>query len=325
MVFSNKKVWWFLPYDDPKTGKHFNFEWQATIYNRSSRGGCPYLSGQSVWPGFNDLVTTNPDLAKEWHPTKNKDLRPTDVTANSNQKVWWLLSYDDPITRKHFNFEWQATVHSRSNGYGCPYLSGRYVWLGFNDLATTNPELAKEWHPTKNGDLKPTDIVARSRKKVWWQIFVYDFYAEKYVTYEGQASLDTRYRGTGCPFIKSSIGERLVGQWLMDNKIDFKYEKKFENLKSPKNGGLSYDFFIPNSSILIEYQGKQHYQAVEHFGGEKRLEIQEKHDALKRQYAKNHGYPLIEIPYTVDTQEKINDFMEEHVRPLLKNKSQVSA
>lgn len=75
---SNKKVWWKLPYDVPDDypvehlrGKHFEFEWIALIGDRNSKNlGCPFLSGQSVWNGFNDLASVRPDLAKQWHPTK---------------------------------------------------------------------------------------------------------------------------------------------------------------------------------------------------------------------------------------------------------------
>ncbi len=39
---------------------------------------------------------------------------------------------------------------------------------GENDLATLNPTLAKEWHPTGNGNLKPEDVTPGSGKEVWW-------------------------------------------------------------------------------------------------------------------------------------------------------------
>ena len=164
-VNSRKKVWWIFPYDDPETGRHHDFEWQASIQSRNHGSGCPYLSHQLIRKGFNDLQTVNPELAKQWHPTKNGNLKPTEVTANSNKKVWWLLPYDDPKTGKHFDFEWQARVYDRNKGYGCPYLNGQAVWEGFNDLATMNPDIAAQWHPTKNGDLKPTDITSGSKKK----------------------------------------------------------------------------------------------------------------------------------------------------------------
>lgn len=167
-AYSNKKVWWVYPYDDPVTGEHFDFEWEATPASRLKTPGCPFLSNQRVWPGFNDLQTKNPKLAAEWHPTQNGTLTPDAVMPNSREKAWWLYPYDDPVTGKHFDFEWQASVYMRNKGDGCPFLSNNGVWPGYNDLATLNPDLAKEWHPTKNRKLTPQNVSAKSNKKVWW-------------------------------------------------------------------------------------------------------------------------------------------------------------
>ena len=167
---SSKKVWWLMPYDDKKTGKHFDFEWIAAVAQRAKGSSCPFTSGQAVWKGFNDLATTHPKLAAQWHPVRNKDLKPEDVSAGSNKKVWWLMPYDDKKTGRHFDFEWDASVAGRVKSPGCPYLSNRKVWKGFNDLATTHPKLAAQWHPVRNKDLKPEDVSAGSSKKVWWKI-----------------------------------------------------------------------------------------------------------------------------------------------------------
>ena len=198
---AGKKVWWLLPYDDPNTGKHFDFEWKSTVANRNSGLECPYLSGNAVWTGFNDFSTINPGLAAQWHPTKNGDLKPTQVTANAGQVVWWLLPYDDPNTRKHFDFEWEATIYSRNSGIGCPFFYGREVWPGFNDLATTNPELVAQWHPTKNGDLNPTQVTAGSTKKVWWLLPYDDPNTGKHFKFEWKATIYSRNSGNGCPFL----------------------------------------------------------------------------------------------------------------------------
>lgn len=53
-------------------------------------------------------------------------------------------------------------------GQGCPYCAGKKILIGFNDLQSQYPEIAAEWHPTNNGDLKPTDVMSGSNKKVWW-------------------------------------------------------------------------------------------------------------------------------------------------------------
>ena len=122
----------------------------------------PFVRVKTVVIGFNDLATVNPEIASEWHPTKNVNLNPTQLTFSSNKKVWWIC--------KH-GHEWYASVASRTNKShqnGCPVCAGQKVLAGFNDLATVNPNLALEWHPTKNGDLKPTQVTVSSNKKVWW-------------------------------------------------------------------------------------------------------------------------------------------------------------
>ena len=82
-----------------------------------------------------NLEKINPKLAKEWHPTKNGNLTPKDVTPSSAQKVWWICDN---------NHEWLANISSRSYGAGCPYCSGRAVCRD-NCLQTKNPKLSKEW------------------------------------------------------------------------------------------------------------------------------------------------------------------------------------
>ena len=188
------KVWWYLPYDDLATGKHFNFEWEASVASRVfNKAGCPYLSNDAVQPGFNDLATHYPELAAQWHPTKNGKLTPDQVGRGSKDKVWWYLPYDDPVTGKHFNFEWEASVANRaSHKTGCPYLSNHAVWAGFNDLATRYPELAAEWHPTKNGELAPNQIAACRKEKVWWYLPYDDHITGKHFNFEWEASSRNR-------------------------------------------------------------------------------------------------------------------------------------
>ena len=108
----------------------------------------------------NSLGKTYPELASEWHPTMNGKLTPEDITFGSGKKVWWLGKC---------GHEWEARINNRVyKSQDCPYCAGRKVLVGFNDLCTTHPELAKEWHPTKNGDLLPQEVTAASKKNIWW-------------------------------------------------------------------------------------------------------------------------------------------------------------
>ena len=330
---SNKMAWWTLSYDVPLDypvkhlrGKHFDFEWQARIRDRNNGTNCPYLIGQAVWTGFNDLVTVNPELARQWHPTKNGDLKPTQVTANSNKMAWWTLSYDVPLDYpvkhlrgKHFDFEWQAKVYDRNKGYGCPYLNGRAVWEGFNDLQTVNPELAAQWHPTKNGNLKPTQVPTGSGRKVWWLLPYDDPKIEKCFNLEWLATINHRNNGSGCPYLITYKGEEYIKQYLQNNNISFNVQQKFSNLLGTGSGQLSYDFSIPNEKygyVLIEYNGIQHYEANDYFGGEEKFKIQKEHDKRKRDYAKKHGYKLITVKYTYDTYESVEEYLNNELKKL---------
>lgn len=202
--YDKRSVWWYLPYDDPLTGKHFNFEWKCTIQSRvANKNGCPYLSGASVWPGYNDLATTYPEIAGQWNYEKNGELTPEQVSYGSGLEVWWILPYDDPLTEKHFDFEWKAEISSRtSGGNGCPYLTNEAVWIGYNDLATTHPEVAAQWHPTKNGNLTPEMVTYGSCEIVWWFLPYDDPVTKKHYDFEWQQAVTMKVKHPdNCPYL----------------------------------------------------------------------------------------------------------------------------
>lgn len=152
IVGSSRRVWW-------KCEK--GHEWRASIAGRTTGGrGCPVCAGRRIVPGENDLATAYPHLAAEWLQEKNGSLTPQSVSPYSNYKVWW---------RCPLGHEYQAKVDSRTkNSTGCPYCSGKKVLPGFNDLATVEPKLAAQFHPTLNGTLTPADFTPGSHQKVWW-------------------------------------------------------------------------------------------------------------------------------------------------------------
>jgi len=149
---SAKRVWWLA---------QCGHEWQVAVSDRVLYStGCPYCHGNSrVLVGINDLASINPGLAREWHPTKNESLKPTDVKPFSGKKVWWL---------GECGHEWQSTVAHRSGGRQCPFCTGKKILLGFNDLCSSDPEIAAQWHPTKNNHLSPQMVSRGSSRKVWW-------------------------------------------------------------------------------------------------------------------------------------------------------------
>lgn len=172
---SSIKIWWKCPKDETHI-------WAATVRGRVRGNGCPHcLTGPS-------LAEKLPDLAKEWHPTKNGDLKPNEIRYGSAKTVWWQCS----VNPEH---EWQATVtgrQSKGKKRGCPFCAGIFVTRA-TSLEFNHPEVAKEWHPTKNEGLTPKDFTRASARKVWWLCSVSP-------SHEWQAQIKNRtILGSGCP------------------------------------------------------------------------------------------------------------------------------
>ena len=149
----------------------FGHKWIARVNSRASGSGCPVCSGKAVLVGFNDLATVNPELAAQadgWDPTT--------LTTGSSKKLRWKCK---------LGHQSASTVVSRSRGGGCPVCSGHTVLVGFNDLATVNPELAAQadgWDPTT--------LTAGSHKKVRWKC--------KF-NHKWESAINNRSKGIDCP------------------------------------------------------------------------------------------------------------------------------
>lgn len=108
------------------------------------------------------------------------------------------------------------------------------------------------------------------------------------------------YASTSCPNCVSrsngySKGEAKIYKYLTAYNTKFIQEYRFENCRSVY--ALPFDFYLPENNMVIEYNGKQHYDAVEYFGGKQKLKQQQKHDQIKRDYCIKNNIKLIEIPY----------------------------
>lgn len=136
-------------------------KWKSRVIDRKRGRGCPYCNNQKIMPGYNDLATKRPDIAKEWDYKRNTGLSPNMLFTHSNIKAWWICP-------KGHSYE--MNINSRTNNAksGCPICKNKKALEGYNDLKTLYPLIAKEWHPTKNGDLKPENVTFGSNTKVWW-------------------------------------------------------------------------------------------------------------------------------------------------------------
>lgn len=145
---------------------------KSPICRRSAGHGCPVRSGAAVIAGSNDLATTHPDLAAQL-------VDPNDgsrVSFGSNRKLRWRCSD---------GHEWMATPNSRSQGKGCAQCDARFLVVGVNDLATTNPALAAELADPSLA----TELTQGSDRRVQWRCA------------QGHGWVATPYdrRLTGCP------------------------------------------------------------------------------------------------------------------------------
>jgi len=220
------KVWWM------GTCGH---EWQTPITYRAKGGAdCPYCGNRIVLLGFNDLATTNPELAVQWHPTKNV-IPISEVTISSGHRAWW---------QDQFGHEWESIIHARKGKQSCPYCTNRIALPGFNDLGTIDPELAAQWHPTKNKDLVPQLTTAGSSQRVWWICAKGHEWDTKIV--------DRHTYKSGCPTcsagLRTSKGEKEIFEYLKKHLPAISNDRSL--LKSKE-----LDIYIPSKNIAVEFNG----------------------------------------------------------------------
>lgn len=114
--------------------------------------------------------------------------------------------------------------------------------------------------------------------------------------------------------MKASRGEIKIHEILEQNGMNFQEEYEFPGLKAPSGRPLRFDFAVfdddGNLDFLIEYQGKQHYQAVSKFGGARGLYQQKYNDNCKRKYCALHGITLVEVPFTEENIVSYDYIME---------------
>ncbi|MBE5459428.1 zinc-ribbon domain-containing protein [Mycobacteroides abscessus] len=212
---SHTKRWWLC--------RVCGNAWDTAVAHRTTRGsGCPRCAPKKIAvtqetpkPG-RSLADLHPQLARQWlrGPDSDPELRPDQVKPGSNRKVSWKCGV--------CGHQWAAVVSSRVSGRGCPACAGKVV-TATNNLSARFPDIAAQWHPTHNGDLRPDGVMPGSRHKRWWLC------AE--CGYEWAISPSIRMSGTGCPpcgRAKSDISRTipkpgqsfadirpdLVGEWL---------------------------------------------------------------------------------------------------------------
>lgn len=179
LLTSPKNLWWQCK----KNKEHI---WQAKLSNRYAQGtGCPYCAHKLPSADYN-LSTEYPNIAKEWHPTKNGKLTPELVLPKTSKRVWWKCKNGHEFT---------YVISDRTNDKKdrtcneCKKLMVPYK----KTLFFKSKKLSLEWHPTKNGHLTPKNISFGTQKKVWWKCKN---------GHEFEAIVNHRYTSPHCQYCK---------------------------------------------------------------------------------------------------------------------------
>lgn len=256
-----------------------NIEWMVCPQSILNGSGCYYcglekLSVQKVKTHeqyVNDLKTINPNII------------PIEKYAGALVSILHRCIID--------NYEWYLRPANAISGRGCPKCS--------NHVVRTQDEYVDELS-TINENIELVDRYIDTRTPVLHKCKI-DGYIWKV------RPADILCKGYGCPRCHESKGERKIRLWLEKHNIDYNFQYPFENCRD--NKPLPFDFYLPDYNSCIEYDGKQHFESIEYFGGQESFEITVKHDNIKNEYCKDNGILLLRIPYFKNVEEELNNFL----------------
>ncbi len=234
----NKKP--LLAYKDKSTFKAFwehqcecgkKHVWEAVIYSRFNGVNCPICCnrGKYICP-CKSLQTLRPDLAEQWHPTKNKKT-PSEISPGSKLKFWWLC----PKSNCEHPHEWESAMYNRSRVSGCPFCSNQ-MQCPCTSLAKMRPDLAEQWHPRNK--LQPHEVSYGSTYRAWW--LCQEGKCDHPHEWETMVNNRTCKKGTGCPWCSNrkicgcnslaTLFPELTKEWSPKNLIS-PYEVAFGSKK----------------------------------------------------------------------------------------------
>lgn len=274
--YSGERVWWVC--------SKCLYEYSMPVRERSfSKKGCQRCAGKVLWEGksFGDLY---PELLKEWDYDKNT-VDPFETFPHSNKRIFWKCD------RNHC---WDSVLGSRTRlNRNCPVCGELVAGHDFN-LEYYFPEILSEWNYERNGD--PKTYTPKSNKKVSWICSDCGF--------EWVTSINHRTGNkSGCPQCartKNSIGEKMIKNYLEEKNMKYISQAIFEDCLGLGKRFLPFDFCIyldDKNYFLCEFQGVQHYEPIEYFGGETEFEVRKVNDKIKKEYCFSNNIDLLEISY----------------------------
>jgi very-short-patch-repair endonuclease len=298
-------VWWLCKKNNKCDCPH---EWKAAIGDRCDRNrGCPYCSIPSKKICIhNSLSVLYPNIAKQWHPTKNGNRNSQEVGPGSNTKAWWLCDKTCSYGCVH---EWEAVIEPRcTRNIGCPFCGINGKGHCFHDsMQFKYPKLMEEWHPTKNINIKPEKISHGSSIKIWWLC--------KRANHEYHSIVAGRcLAGLGCPHCVNKT-ESMLQEFLIKFYPNLIRGFKLDSCKNINH--LPFDFCLEEQCVIIELDGGQHFKQVRDWVSP---EKQIKRDIYKMRKAEEAGYKVIRI-FQEDVYKYNEDWLEKYLLPEIQSEN----
>lgn len=250
-------------------------KWETKAKNILRGNGCPKCN------------VSNPKLGTNEYISQIKEINPNieiigEYTGNNNRI---------DCRCKICGYKWSPFANSIKSGHGCPNckaLKDRLTHKEFVErMKNINPFV--EIIGTYETSIIPIDVKCLICNK----------------TFKAQPS--NLLKKTGCPYCNLSKGERDVSIFLSNHNIKYIPQKTYCNLKGIGGRNLSYDFYLQDYNLLIEYQGRQHEQPIEGFVDENMFKYIKEHDRRKKKYAQDNNINLLEIWYNEDIEQKLKE------------------
>lgn len=224
---STKVAWWRC-----ENGESHSY--QARFGHRIAGSGCGYCAGAKILHGFNDLSSRAPHLA---HLLDGK------LHPHGGEAIHYL-------SQGKLNFlcgaghRWRTSPAQLANvKIPCPYCGGRKLLPGFNDLATTHPEMLTRWNYGENA-IAPDEVMASSGRRVSW------------ICVQGHSSIyPVSYRvkyPQGCKSCSTSAMERELSEFIQGILPGEKIIINDREIISPRE----LDIYLPNLHLAVEFNGE---------------------------------------------------------------------
>ncbi len=263
-------------------------------------------------------IVRGPDLRanKVTHCSKSCPckINPAFIDETNNKYGYLTVLYRTPFNSNSNKVMWHCKCQfgNECDVLGDSLRRGLTKSCGCKSKELNAEKHSKDLKGQLFGNLEPIEIVGKNAEGNIWRCACHCGCNRTDVLVPAHRLLSNNT--ASCGRVKRSHGELDIANILMQNNVNFREEYTFDDLRSINNYKLRFDFalFKNNKLVgLIEYDGPQHFQPVEYFGGETRFETQIYNDMLKKEYCKENNIPLLNISYYDNLQRKLSDFLKE--------------